>query len=173
MASLPFCVRLAQVVGIVGAGWLSGSLSAFSCNIIPGLLHSRREDHYPASSLLKQWRHFSEKEKAQSPSTVAVSAAAFAYLAWSGRPGTPLATPSSFTWYCAAAALTLASIPFTFLAMSTTNRALLQKARCDAESINKEHEEVDRLVHRWSILNGVHSLLPFLGCVAGVMAISS
>ncbi|KAE8355655.1 hypothetical protein BDV28DRAFT_31061 [Aspergillus coremiiformis] len=176
MSALPPSLRAAQMVGIVSAGWISGNIAAFSANVVPGLLRSRREEHYPASSLVKQWRNFFENGRAQNPPIVALSAAAFLYLAWSVRPGSSGASHvpyNSALWYCAAAALTLGTIPFTLIVMNRTNEALAQKAKCDAESVNKDHEEVDRLVRKWKTLNGVRSLLPLLGCIAGVVAIVS
>ena len=41
----------------------------------------------------------------------------------------------------------------------------------DSEPINKFYKEIDRLARRWSIIKGVHNLLPLLRCAAGVMTI--
>ncbi|KAB8239308.1 DUF1772 domain-containing protein [Aspergillus alliaceus] len=64
--------------------------------------------------------------------------------------------------YYIAIIVTIGSIPFTLLAISSTNNPLLQKVKCNAKSVNGDHEEVGRLVRKWKMLKWYSKLVPIL-----------
>jgi len=106
----------------------------------------------------------------KNPPVAAGVTAAFLYLAWSVRSGSPLSrkTPLSRSGlFSAAAALTLGIVPFTFVAMSTTNNRLLE--RSESLKVVSEEETVD-LIEYWTNLNQIRGLLPLLGGLCGIAA---
>lgn len=83
--------------------------------------------------------------------------------------------------YGLAAILTLGIAPFTIVFMAPTNGRLLAKAeKAREKGKGKEKEKVvggeanDReimeLLRKWTVLNGVRSLLPLLGATVAVVA---
>ncbi|KAF3399898.1 Noranthrone monooxygenase [Penicillium rolfsii] len=170
MASYPFGFRLAQAVGISGAAWLSGNIAALSMNATPSLLRSRREDNVPPATLVKQWRNMYENGKTQNPPVAAAVAASFFYLAWSVRSGAPLFRQTAYSrsgLFSAAAVLTIGIVPYTFLTMSSTNNALLEKASSAPEISDTE---TSTLIEKWTQLNMVRGYLPLIGAVVGLVA---
>lgn len=77
--------------------------------------------------------------------------------------------------YGLAAVLTMGIAPFTVAVMGRTNGRLIELAtrgeERKKEGEEEERKEVGELLGRWKVLNGVRSLLPFLGGVAGVVAV--
>lgn len=111
-----------------------------------------------------------ENGKSKNPPVAAGVTAAFLYLAWSVRSASPLSrkTPLSRTGlFSAAAALTLGIVPFTFVAMSTTNDRLLE--RSESLKVGSEEEMVG-LIEYWTSLNQIRGLLPLLGGLCGIAA---
>jgi len=61
-------------------------------------------------------------------------------------------------------------VPWTLLAMNPTNQKLLAKADGGA-AVKGDEEEVGDLLKKWETLNGIRSVLPLLGSIAGLAAI--
>lgn len=186
----PLGFRVAQAVGISGAAWLSGkwhlrqrhtivsssnltitgNISALSLIVTPALLRSQKEDNLPSGILAKQWRNMFENGKSQNPPIAAGVTSAFLYLAWSSRLGAPLfkKTPVGRTaLFSAAAVLTVGIVPFTIVAMSSTNNKLLEKSKSTKTS--PDAETVDLLQH-WTTLNQIRGFLPLIGGLCGIVA---
>lgn len=111
-----------------------------------------------------------ENGKTQNPPIAAAVAASFFYLAWSVRSGAPLFRPTAYSrsgLFSAAAVLTIGIVPYTMLAMSSTNNALLEKASSTPEISDTE---TSRLIEKWTTLNTVRGYLPLAGAVIGLMA---
>jgi hypothetical protein len=139
-------------------------------NATPSLLRSRREDNVPPATLAKQWRNMFENGKTQNPPIAAAVAASFFYLAWSVRSGGPLFKQTAYSrsgLFSAAAVLTIGIVPYTMLAMTSTNNALLEKASSAPEISDTE---TSRLIEKWTALNTVRGYLPLAGAVVGLMA---
>ncbi|PGG98271.1 hypothetical protein GX51_06919 [Blastomyces parvus] len=176
MASYPAAFRVAQVVGLSGAAWLSGNIAAYSLNVAPSLIASAQESNLSPSTLAKLWRNVYNLGSKQNPPIALTTAAAFFYLAWSVRAGTALfrhTAQNTASLYCAAGVLTLTIVPWTLVAMTKTNGMLLEKAKAvESEPTVKvgAREETERLVRRWIGLNGVRSLFPLAGVLVGLFA---
>ncbi|KAL2870150.1 uncharacterized protein BJX67DRAFT_378682 [Aspergillus lucknowensis] len=170
MNNLPTSIRVAQAIGLTGAGYLAGNIASYSLATVPALLKSHREHDAPLPLIVKQWREMYSAGKAQNPPIAAVTAAAFAYLAWSVHSQsatalTHLAPSNATTLYSAAAALALAIVPWTLGAMRTTNKLLLDRAAATWVPTERSSEQVEELLGKWIVLNGVRGVFPF---VAGV-----
>ncbi|KAL4865292.1 hypothetical protein BDV12DRAFT_174924 [Aspergillus spectabilis] len=173
MAQYPPGIRAAQVVGLTGAAWLAGNIAGYSLISIPCLLKSHTEHQAPLSLIVKQWRDMYEAGKAQNPPIAAVTAAAFAYLAWSVHNNVAvaaLAPRNAVALYSAAAALTVGIVPWTLAAMKPTNGKLLERAGGVWVEDEKAKEEVEGLIGRWIVLNTIRGVLPLVGAVVGVLA---
>ncbi|KAJ5644218.1 uncharacterized protein N7484_006725 [Penicillium longicatenatum] len=173
MTTIPIGFRVAQAVGFTGAAWLSGNIAALSMNAAPAVLRARVEDNLPVKNTVKLWRNLYESGKAQNPPVAALTASAFFYLAWSNRSSSTLirqVARNSPALYGTAAILTLSIVPFTFVAMSSTNNALLAKTELDSEPSAQTSAEIDDLVKKWISLNGIRSLLPLAAGVFGIFA---
>ncbi|KAJ5612505.1 hypothetical protein N7510_005699 [Penicillium lagena] len=145
-------------------------------NAVPSIQRSWREDRLPTIVLVKQWRNFFEAGKAQNPPIAAATASAFFYLAWSVRSGAPLfrrSAPRSSMLYSTAAILTLGIVPFTVAVMKHTNEELLAKAKGDPQLSQHADFEVQSLISKWITLNGLRSLFPLAGGLAGLIAVLS
>ncbi|KAL3429921.1 hypothetical protein BDV09DRAFT_189693 [Aspergillus tetrazonus] len=127
-----------QAIGVTGAAWLSGNIALFSMN---------------------------------NPPVAAITAASFVYLAVlsSLRSSPPIlfrAAPYSRAgFYASAALLTLGIVPFTLVAMSSTNNALIAGQR---GSVAATDARIEGLLQDWVALNRVRSLLPLLGSLTGI-----
>jgi hypothetical protein len=132
-----------------------------------------------------QWREIYETGKRQNPPIAGLTAASFIYLAvFSSRKSSssPLllfrgAPPYSRAgFYASAALLTLSIVPFTLIAMSSTNNALIdvcesQKQRgtgAGAEIVATD-AQIEELFQDWVALNRVRSLLPLLASLTGIV----
>jgi len=165
--------RIAQAVGLSGAAWLSGNIAALSLISVPALSKSHKEDSVPAGYLARQWKHTFEAGKSQNPPIAGVATASFAYLAWSVRAGTSLSLlvpKNSIILYSVAAVFTIGIVPWTIIAMMPTNNKLLAKAEHSA-SVMADDKEVSDLLRKWTILNGVRSLLPLAGTAVALAAV--
>ncbi|KIN09011.1 hypothetical protein OIDMADRAFT_141184 [Oidiodendron maius Zn] len=177
MAFVPISFRIAQAVGITGAAWLSGNIASLSLISVPALIQSGSKDSVPSPVLAQQWKYNFEKGKSQNPPIAAASASAFSYLAWSVRSGSRLRSivpKNSIQLYTTAAILTLGIVPYTLLAMQSTNSKLIAKSEAwkgVAISGTSEDAEFIELVEKWTFLNGVRSSLPLAGAIAGFIAV--
>jgi hypothetical protein len=72
--------------------------------------------------------------------------------------------------YTTAAILTLSIVPFTIVAMSKTNDALLKVAGSNGGSAVASDAEIERLLHDWISLNRVRSFLPFVASLTAIAA---
>jgi hypothetical protein len=95
-----------------------------------------------------------------------VAAASLGYLAWTTRTIAPV--PARL--YGAAAALTIGIVPWTILAMNSTNQKLLAKAESTV-NVKGDEKEVGDLLETWRTLNGIRSVLPLLGSAAALLAV--
>lgn len=143
-------------------------------NVVPGLIKSHHEDGTPLITTLRHYRNMYENGKAQNPPIAALTASAFAYLAYAVHNGvsvSALTTRESAVLYAASAVLTLGIVPWTLVAMAGTNKALLDRAEAGVV-VEKEDEkqEVLKGLEKWIVLNGVRSLFPLVGAVVGVVA---
>ncbi|OAP64277.1 hypothetical protein AYL99_00249 [Fonsecaea erecta] len=168
-------IRAAKVIGVTGAAWLGGNIAALSLIAVPALRRSGVEAGVPSSILAKQWRFLYDTGKAQNPPIATVTAAAYLYLAWSARRIAPLGQLPLY--YGSAAVLTLGIVPFTLIAMHSTNNRLMQHSeQAASKSVSTplqpaSDDEVDGLIAKWIILNGVRSLFPLAGGILGIIAI--
>jgi hypothetical protein len=154
-------------------------------NVVPSLLRSRTEADLSLTTLVTQWREIYETGKRQNPPIAGLTAASFIYLAvFSSRKSSspPLllfrgGTPYSRTgFYASAALLTLSIVPFTLIAMSSTNNALIdvsesQKQRgtgTGAAAVVATDGRIEELLQDWVVLNRVRSLLPLLASLTGI-----
>lgn len=173
MSTYPAAFCVAQVVGLTGAAWLSGSIISLSTITVPALIKAMREDNMPLDVAVKSWRNIYTKGKSQSPPVAAVTSVAFLYCGWAVRAGTELAplTPSnSSLMYCTAAVLTLGIVPYTIGLMSDTNNQLIDKANSNWVADEKSSTEVESLLSRWLKLNAGRGLLPLVGGLIGLVA---
>ncbi|KAJ5938771.1 DUF1772-domain-containing protein [Penicillium verhagenii] len=169
MASRQFGLRVAQVIGISGAAWLSGNIAALSTIAIPGLVQSQNEDHKSQSLLARQWAALYETGKKKNPPIAAAVASSLFYLAWSVRKGGPLYKHTAYNrsgLYIAAVVFTVGIVPYTLIFMTGTNSALLGKA----QSTSNDEKEVPDLIQRWNALNLGRSVFPLIGTVCAVVA---
>ncbi|EAU34341.1 conserved hypothetical protein [Aspergillus terreus NIH2624] len=125
----------------------------------PALLQTMRNGDLPTELAVKTWRNMYQRGHAQNPPIAAATTTCFLYCAWAVRGGTSLAplTPRNApVLYCAAAALTLAIVPYTLAAMMPTNSALIAKA--DAKELGaQESSEAVPLLQKWTSLDYVLS----------------
>ncbi|KAL2818050.1 hypothetical protein BJX63DRAFT_82693 [Aspergillus granulosus] len=175
MNKFPTGIRVAQAVGLTGAGWLAGNIACYSLVSIPALITSYHEHNVPLPLIVKQWRDMYNTGKAQNPPIAVLTAAAFAYLAWSVRESTTplavLAPKNATALYSAAAALTVAIVPWTLAAMAGTNRKLLDRAGAKSWIPTEEAaEETEDLLHTWTFLNAVRGVFPLVAGVVGYLA---
>lgn len=111
-----------------------------------------------------------ENGKTQNPPIAVAVAASFLYLAWSVRSGAPLFKQTAYSrsgLFSAAAVLTLGVVPYTLLAMASTNNALLEKAKSAPEISDTE---TSRLIEKWTTLNAVRGYFPLAAAAVGLMA---
>ncbi|OJD12193.1 hypothetical protein AJ78_07167 [Emergomyces pasteurianus Ep9510] len=177
MTSCPTAFRVAQTVGLTGAAWLSGNIASFSLIVAPSFLTSAQENNLAPSTLAKLWKNVYHLGARQNPPISLCTALSFFYLAWSARSGTTLfreTAENTASLYCAAGALVVAVVPFTVLAMTKTNSALLENAKLvEAEPATVKagaREQTEHLIRRWIKLNGVRSLFPLTAALVGMYA---
>ncbi|PKX89947.1 DUF1772 domain-containing protein [Aspergillus novofumigatus IBT 16806] len=163
MSDLPTRFRVAQMIGTLGASWLSGNMAALSLISMPALILLQSEDQIPSVDVCKYFRRILEKGGVNPP-LIAMTACANGYLAWSYRPGgwcRRIFPDVDMTPYLAAAALTFSILPFTVIAIIPINKALGQRA----EGLEKKNQrksgpdDTQELLRKWIFRNGVRSLL--------------
>ncbi|KAL4937042.1 hypothetical protein BDV06DRAFT_203768 [Aspergillus oleicola] len=177
MSQFPPGVRAAQAVGLTGAAFLAGNISTYTLSAIPALQVSLSSSPSPSTTTIaKQWRDMYNTGKAQNPPIALLTASAFGYLAWTAHSGKSAAldvlSPKNATWlYSAAAVVTVAIVPWTLMAMGSVNSALSGVAEGVGANAEKRGDEVDELLNRWKVLNGIRGVMPFVGAVLGFLAI--
>ncbi|OWO98044.1 hypothetical protein B2J93_8269 [Marssonina coronariae] len=162
--------RIAQIVGLSGAAWLSGNIASLSLITVPTLLNSQTPSGRQLSprTLARQWRQTYEIGKSQNRPASALIGASFAFLAYRSRAG----PRHVMGLYGLAALLTMGIAPFTLLAMAGTNGRLIRKSEeeGDAKESAEEGEEMKASLESWGRLNAVRSLLPLVGGAVAVIA---
>ncbi|GAB7351245.1 hypothetical protein MBLNU459_g1671t1 [Dothideomycetes sp. NU459] len=161
-------IRVAQVVGITSAAFVSGAIGGISFMCGPALMDS------PAPLAAKQWKKVFDSGKVIAPPLSVVSAAIFGGLAYRAPSG------SHATWLYTAAALLVPSIvPYTIFFMAPTNNKLEQKASSlanaslsdtAAEAGVAKEETTHALLDKWISLNLGRSLFPLFGSVLAAYA---
>ncbi|KAL3262087.1 hypothetical protein ABHI18_003120 [Aspergillus niger] len=174
--TLPTSFCIAQAIGLSGAAWLSGNIFSLSLMTIPALLQSHKEHKIPLSIITKQWALLYETGKNRAPPIALFTATTFLYLSWATRAESTLAAIAprgATTAYAISAALTIAIVPWTILAMKGTNGALEEKAKVGVqeEKNPQEGERVLGLLNRWALLNGARALWPLAGFLVGLSAV--
>lgn len=134
------------------------------------------------AALTQQWREIYETGKRQNPPIAALTAASFVYLAVlsSRNTSSPLlvfrgAPYSVAGFYASAAVLTVSIVPFTLVAMSSTNNALIdvceaQNQGAPAGAAEATDPEIEELLRDWVSLNRLRSLLPLIASLTGIAA---
>ncbi|OJJ02024.1 hypothetical protein ASPVEDRAFT_41545 [Aspergillus versicolor CBS 583.65] len=173
-------LRIAQAIGCTGAAWLSGNIAVFSINVIPSLLRSRTETNISMAALAKQWREIYESGKRQNPPIAFLTAASFIYLAVvsSRNKLSPLlvfgAPYSRAGFYASAALLTLGIMPFTFVAMTSTNDALIRVSDTPSQGASAgaaaTDPEIEKHLRDWVSSNRTRSLFPLIASLTGIAA---
>jgi len=168
---IPTAIRIAQVVGITSAAFLSGLISSVSLLTVPAIATA------PPSLKSQQWATMYAIGASTAPPIAIVSSLAFSYLA-SQVPKAPallkhtiLNTDQTFYLYTAAAILVPAIVPWTLGVMGGTNDKLHEKAEMDSEM--KEDLELDNLISRWKVLNLGRAVFPALAAVLGLWTVVS
>lgn len=125
-----------------------------------------------------QWKRLYDNGATQNPPIAIGIAAALSYLAWNADSAIRFGLASQRQLYIASVILTMGIVPWTLIVMAGTNGALHQKAakvmslkKGSAEWDASDEEEVAALLSTWNLLNGLRSLLPLLGLVAGGFAV--
>ncbi|PVH82444.1 DUF1772-domain-containing protein [Cadophora sp. DSE1049] len=177
-------IRIAQVIGLGGAAWLSGNIASLSLITIPTLLNSHTQSQSQPSSpssktspltphtIALQWRQTYELGKSQNRPISLAIASSFAFLAF--KASSAAGPRNQVMLYGLAAVLTMGIAPFTALVMSGTNERLIGMSEGKGVGMSGkedvEGKEVRGMLEGWGRLNGVRSLLPLLGGVVGVVA---
>lgn len=126
---------------------------------IPGLLAPNTP--LPAQALAQQWATIYNNGAVLGPRVAMLSLLGYGYLIYVHKNDT---TAARWNKFAAAAALSLAIVPFTALAMDPTNQALLKVA-----SEGGAGEAVVReLLVKWKGLNLMRAVFPFVGAVVGL-----
>jgi len=147
-------IRLAQAIGITTSSALAGCTLTISAMLVPRLLES------PSPLLLKQWKHTFEAGKASVPPLAGICTLAFGYLAYEAK-GAPNVLPHVWRIYAASALLCIGIVPYTLIALKSTNNKLLNKAE-ETHALKAEDKIVEvglggetahQLLDKWATLN--------------------
>ena len=159
---------------------IPGNICGLSMIAIPALLRSNQgKGTTPPTpnTLAQQWQTLYNAGKAQNPPIAAVAASSFLYLAWAARLQ-GAAVYSQFAgkslntglFYCGAALLTLGIVPWTLVAMMSTNHRLESIAGSgDGAGASVSDEEFDGLVKKWQGFNLIRGLFPLAGGLLGLV----
>ncbi|KAL2001670.1 hypothetical protein VTN02DRAFT_1423 [Thermoascus thermophilus] len=193
--------KLAQAVGILGSAFASGGILSVSFLTVPAILLPARNSKLststggtPASTishLTHQWLHVYDRGRFTFPALAAGSALAYTFLACTlhNSPGgrSPTGAGKFAQMYLAAAAATLAIVPYTLLFMRPTNMRLEARARRD-DAVEREGKEgmamsaeeearrarEDRetpgVIRKWACLNTIRGIFPLVGAAVGMAA---
>lgn len=159
--------------------------------LLPPPPSKKPEQKRAISHITHQWLHAYDMGKHIYPSIVASSALAFTYLAYAQRSRADKFPPRL---YLAAAAMSLAIVPYTLGVMMPTNKRLQGRAKRDIKAgyeseqaaegkegppdvseeeiiqREKEDEEIPGLMVKWAWLNAIRGAFPLMGAVIGVTA---
>lgn len=127
---------------------------------MPALSRSLREDKLSSTHAVKLWRNNFEAGFALAPPIAVATASSLAFCGWSARSlGASGLGGRDARLFFVAAALTVGIVPYTLALMKGTNDRLLGFAKRD-ELTASESRESEELLKKWTVLNGVRSLLP-------------
>ncbi|OJJ02017.1 hypothetical protein ASPVEDRAFT_41536 [Aspergillus versicolor CBS 583.65] len=162
MSDLPTHFRVAQVVGTLGASWISGNMGALSLISVPALMRWQSEEQVDSVDVARYFKRFLAKGGIN-PALIALVSCTNGYLAWSYRPGgwCQLTFPHvDMMPYLAGAALTLSIIPFTIVTIIPINKAMAEKAEEPRKGGNGKPaaDDTQELLGRWVVRNGARSL---------------
>lgn len=108
------------------------------------------------------WYELYAGGKAVMPKVGVAVALAYAYAAYESH-----SRGAAWKGFLGAAGLVISIVPFTLIAMASTN-ATLTKSAHGASSLTAAQES--QVVSRWIVLNLVRSFLPLAGAVTGLVA---
>ncbi|KAJ3497800.1 hypothetical protein NLG97_g1625 [Lecanicillium saksenae] len=159
--------RVAQVIGVGATTWLSGNIASISLFSATALERSVSHDSMPAVLAARQWKYTLEQGK-PNPPTAVLSAALFAFCAWTEMQQAPSHCGS---WLNAAAsACTFGMIPYTIIWIFPLNRRLIEiagQSMNEDEPASASRAEVRQLLCRWRALNWIRSMFPLAAsCLA-------
>ncbi|QDS78085.1 hypothetical protein FKW77_003815 [Venturia effusa] len=189
---VPAGIRIAQVIGITSAAYLSGYIANFSFVGVPSLARA------PVNVKPLVWQDMYRIGASTAPYMAILSSLSFGYLASTGNSvahapkerkkiAHPKAVPRTpdlfrnhksrtFYLYAMAAILVPAIVPYTVGIMKLTNDRLHQRAEryklVNAWEV-KEDGEMEELLKKWTTLNTTRSLLPLAATLFGLWAIMS
>ncbi|KAH7183935.1 hypothetical protein BKA60DRAFT_687482 [Fusarium oxysporum] len=169
--------RIAQVLGLGGATWLSGNIASLSIFSAPALERSLKQDLVSPTAVARQWKHTLEGGKANPPAAAAISAA-LAFCAWSVPVEVPmnyLFPKAGFGLFGVASFLAFSIIPFTVFTILPINRRIVELADQPFDPKAGTNSALDKaelgsLLRRWGTLNWIRSMLLLSGSVAALMA---
>ncbi|RKK75243.1 hypothetical protein BFJ69_g7833 [Fusarium oxysporum] len=168
MATQLSLIRAAQAIGVTGAIWLSGNISAASMQGVPAVKDINGKKDLSVPALASVWRGIYERGKTQNPPIALISASAFSYSAWTlGKS----VRPNGFSLCVSAAILTAGIVPWTLIMMLGTNNQLIAKAAGSPSTTSSQ--ELDELLSRWTSYNNIRAIFPLIGGVLGLMALAS
>jgi hypothetical protein len=151
-----------------------GNGHALSLNTVPAVTKSLKNDGLSAGKAAQIWRNVYNAGKSQNPFVALGSAASLGFCAWTARNLPFVSSFKNPRLFWVAAALTIGIVPYTAATMMTTNNKLLRFAeKAEKEELSSsESSEVGVLLERWTVLNGIRSLMPLAGAViAGVVVL--
>ena len=156
---------------------LEGYIGSMSIGAIPAVSKA------PPSIAPKQWRTIYDIGVASAPKIALAASSAFAYAAYVARQSNLTgnniaASRMTFTNFNPVLLLSVAAVtpiliaPWTIVTMRPTNDALDAKlAIADSRGEVKQDEEIQRLLHRWGVLNGIRAVFPLVGALSGLLAV--
>ncbi|KAK9236969.1 hypothetical protein V1525DRAFT_405199 [Lipomyces kononenkoae] len=156
-SSMSIMVCLAQFVGIVGAAFASGSFMCLSVIAIPAL----KAPKITLPDTAMRFRTLALTVRNTMPPLAVLSTSAFGFLAWK--------VPSARMAYSIAAVCTIGVVPFTLLLVLRPTFTLMSKAEvAEPKSRGTEDADWEKLLDRWTLLNGVRAIFPLLGALVGL-----
>ncbi|CAH0037811.1 unnamed protein product [Clonostachys rhizophaga] len=155
VATPPPGALAAVATGVIGAGWLSGTIANFSIIGMP------TAQSIPQSAL-EIWHGMFTRGMAAMPKVAGTVALAYAYAAYDSH-----SRGASWKGYLTAAALVVSIVPFTIVFMTPTNNTLL--AAVSGQSVLSQ-ATLSELIQKWSFLNITRSFLPLLGAATGFVS---
>ncbi|KAG5962287.1 hypothetical protein E4U58_003937 [Claviceps cyperi] len=156
-----------HVIALASGVFLSGAMFSVSAIMVPTLLDTNTE---PAG-LTKQWARLYHYGSVLMPSMSVAIAAVYGFASMQyGQSARKQGMRC-----LAAAALTVAIAPYTWLAMIPTNNALFAMAASapDLAGAQGANEKARGLVMKWVVLHSIRSILPLAGAIMGLTGISS
>lgn len=150
---------------------IPGNICGLSMIAIPALLRSNQgKGTTPPTpnTLAQQWQTLYNAGKAQNPPIAAITASSFFYLAWVARSQGAAVYSNTGLFYCGAALLTLGIIPWTLVAMTSTNHRLASIAGT-GHGLRASDEEFDGLMKNWQVCNFIRGLFPLAGGILGLV----